>query len=393
MPPREAVALFRDVAVGLLHAHGKGVLHCDLKPANVLLDQDSRPRLADFGQSRLSHEQTPALGTLFYMAPEQADLQAVPDVRWDVYALGALLYCMLTGAPPYRSEAAVTEFETAADLEERLARYRQLIETSPPPADHRQMRGRRSRAGRHRRRLPGASIASERYANVQEVLDALNARDRRRARRPLVLLGFVGPALLLAVMSVFAWSSFETVMDESDEALRERALDSNSFAAKYVAKTVTNELEVLLSGRRRNGGQLPVSGTCWKRRLDDPEIAELRRQLNDPQTRASRRASNCEPSLSANPARQELQERVAGFVAGSRRAERRQLVCHRLRRACSWPARRTKTRWATISAWRTYFHGGDEDFPRDLAAQARASTSRRPTSRPCSTARSTTAGP
>lgn len=44
---REAVALFREVTVGLLHAHGKGVLHCDLKPANILLDQDGRPRLAD----------------------------------------------------------------------------------------------------------------------------------------------------------------------------------------------------------------------------------------------------------------------------------------------------------------------------------------------------------
>ncbi len=58
-----------------------------------------RPRLADFGQSRMSHEQTPSLGTLFYMAPEQADLNAVPDARWDVYALGAILYCMLCGFP------------------------------------------------------------------------------------------------------------------------------------------------------------------------------------------------------------------------------------------------------------------------------------------------------
>ncbi len=61
---QEAIELFRDVAIGLVHAHGKGVLHCDLKPANILLDQDGKPRLADFGQSRLSHEQTPVTGHL-----------------------------------------------------------------------------------------------------------------------------------------------------------------------------------------------------------------------------------------------------------------------------------------------------------------------------------------
>jgi serine/threonine protein kinase len=101
----EAVETFREIAIGLAHAHGKGILHCDLKPANILLDQDHRPRLADFGQSRLSHEQKPALGTLFYMAPEQADLEAVPDVRWDVYALGAILHCLLLGYPPHRNDA------------------------------------------------------------------------------------------------------------------------------------------------------------------------------------------------------------------------------------------------------------------------------------------------
>src|SRR5436190_16362695 len=132
LPLGEAVEMFREICVGLSHAHGKGVLHCDLKPANILLDQDHRPRLADFGQSRLSSEQTPALGTLFYMAPEQADLPAVPDVRWDVYALGAILYSMLTGAPPYRTDNAVSEMETASDLDDRLARYRELIAGSPP---------------------------------------------------------------------------------------------------------------------------------------------------------------------------------------------------------------------------------------------------------------------
>ena len=65
----EAVTIFREVVVGLIHAHGKGVLHCDLKPGNVLLDQDDRPRLADFGQSRLSSEQDARIGDAVLHAP------------------------------------------------------------------------------------------------------------------------------------------------------------------------------------------------------------------------------------------------------------------------------------------------------------------------------------
>ncbi|HEV3344541.1 MAG TPA: serine/threonine protein kinase, partial [Pirellulales bacterium] len=242
LPTPEAIELFRDVAVGLVHAHGKGILHCDLKPANVLLDQDALPRLADFGQSRLSHEQTPSLGTLFYMAPEQADLQAVPDARWDVYALGALLYAMLTGEPPYRNEQAVAEMQRAGSLEEQLVRYRRSIEQSPRPKAH--------------RRVPGVDRAlsdiihrclavdpHKRYANPQAVLDALYLRNARRARRPLLVLGLIGPMILLGIASFFGYNVFETSLSDSRDALTYRVLESDRFAAQFVAETVAREID------------------------------------------------------------------------------------------------------------------------------------------------------
>src|SRR5262245_19311027 len=169
LAPADAVELFREIAVGLAHAHGKGVVHCDLKPANILIDEDHKPRLADFGQSRLSHEQKPALGTLFYMAPEQADLQAVPDVRWDVYAIGAILYTLLVGVPPHRNDDTVSKIDAAGELEERLAHYRHTIRAAPPPGEHRKIAG-------VDRALPEiidrclAANPDDRFANVQEVL-------------------------------------------------------------------------------------------------------------------------------------------------------------------------------------------------------------------------------
>jgi eukaryotic-like serine/threonine-protein kinase len=242
VPVDEAVSLFRDVATGLVHAHGKGVLHCDLKPANILLDQDNKPRLADFGQSRLSNEQAPALGTMFYMAPEQADLDAMPDARWDVYALGALLYCMLTGEPPHRTGKTLSEFERTPDLTERLLRYRQSIEQSPPPAAHRKVR----RVDKMLAAIVDRCLAADpnkRYANVQSVLDALDERESRLARRTMMVLGAIGPALLLVVVAWFAWHGFSMAVKQSDTALTNRALESNRFAAQYVARTAAYQLE------------------------------------------------------------------------------------------------------------------------------------------------------
>ncbi|NQT40746.1 MAG: serine/threonine protein kinase [Planctomycetes bacterium] len=280
MPAAEAVDLFRDVAVGLVHAHGKGVLHCDLKPANILLDQDGKPRLADFGQSRLSHEQTPSLGTLFYMAPEQADLKAIPDAQWDVYALGALLYCMLTGEPPHRSEAKRKLLEEAEDIEQRLAQYRRAIQEGPLPTAHRRV----ARVDRDLAEIVDRCLApdpADRYPTVQAVLDALRTRAVRRSRRPMMVLGAVGPALLLLIGLFFSWQGFNAAVRQSDEALSARAQESNQFAARFVARTMANELQQ----RYRAVEDLAASPQlrlAMAHLIDDPDMHRLREQLNDP---------------------------------------------------------------------------------------------------------------
>lgn len=242
LPVGEAVEMFREIANGLLHAHGKGVLHCDLKPDNILLDQDRKPRLADFGQSRLSHEQTPALGTLFYMAPEQADLDAVPDARWDVYALGALLYCMLTGGSPYRSEALLSEIDSSPTLIDRLATYRNEIKQSPPPSAHRSVKG----IDRSLIEIVDRCLAvdpSERFPNVQSVLTSIRSRDAAKDRKPLVLLGLLGPLLFLSVLGLYGLSVSRQSVTESDRMVRTWAHESSRFAAKFVAEAVARRID------------------------------------------------------------------------------------------------------------------------------------------------------
>ena len=242
LPVETALPLVRELAVGLQHAHAKGVLHCDLKPANVLLDDAGNPRLCDFGQSRMTNEQSPSLGTLFYMAPEQASFAAIPEARWDVYGLGAILYTLLTGNAPFRSEKALERIGSGGHLVDRLARYREWIAASPLPQAHRRVAGvDRALATIIDRCL--AVAPEERFGNIQEVLDAFERREQERARRPLVWLGIIVPVVLIAIMSFFAWRGLRVALSQGDLALSDNVRELNQFAARYVAQHAERKLE------------------------------------------------------------------------------------------------------------------------------------------------------
>src|SRR5262249_11563371 len=112
LPIDDALGLAEQVARALAHAHAHGIVHRDLKPGNVWLATDGSARLGDFGLaapldgSRVTSEGM-LVGTVAYLAPEQA-LGRDPDPRADLYALGAVLYEMLCGRPPFLGDDAVT---------------------------------------------------------------------------------------------------------------------------------------------------------------------------------------------------------------------------------------------------------------------------------------------
>lgn len=195
MQPAEAARIGRQLAEGLSAAHARGVIHRDLKPANVLLDRNGDAYISDFGVARSLASggitQTGAVvGTPDYLSPEQARGDTV-DGRSDLYALGLLLYEMLTGAMPF-SGGTVSEI-----LAQRMLR-------SPPPVSTL-----RPQTPPWLTRLVDRLLRTQpahRLQSADEVIRAIDRREVPRDFRPTrgVWIG-LATAALVALAAVGAW--------------------------------------------------------------------------------------------------------------------------------------------------------------------------------------------
>ncbi|WP_372366971.1 serine/threonine-protein kinase [Candidatus Uabimicrobium sp. HlEnr_7] len=108
----ENLRIIHDIALALEYAHSKNVIHRDVKPGNIMIDKNGTPQLTDFGLAKALNADSvfitqsgKTMGTPAYMSPEQACGKDTIDARSDIYSLGAILYEMITGQPPFSGES------------------------------------------------------------------------------------------------------------------------------------------------------------------------------------------------------------------------------------------------------------------------------------------------
>jgi len=290
--PRAAAALVQTLAQAMHAAHQAGVIHRDLKPANVLLARDGTPKITDFGlakqlDSAVGQTQSGAvMGTPSYMAPEQAGgktKEIGPAV--DVYALGAILYEMLTGRPPFKAATTLdTIMQVVADepvppsrLQPKVPRDLETICLKCLQKDP---------AKRYRQALDLAEDLRRHQAGEPILARPVGALERvwRWCRRKPGLAAASAAALLgvLLALGTFAVAFF-IVSESRDEAIK-LAGEKDRLATKEYDQRVTAEklaeankqLAVEANERRKHAEKLAVQirfDQLFSRFKDNPAAA------------------------------------------------------------------------------------------------------------------------
>ncbi len=347
--------LVEQLCAGLEYAHGERIIHCDLKPANLMLDKNGRLKLADFGIARtVSDSMTrnalnQTTGTLLYMSPQQME-GGVPRVTDDIYALGATLYELMTGKPPFYTGDIMHQVRIVSPrpMQERL---KELELANDVPAEVEQVvMACLSKNAAHR---PQTAADVARLLNGEKV-----QRPIRVARSRLQVPGLLKEnkwwwASAAAVMlGIGVWTATDFAKTNKPIAVSARTVDTISFS-EPTASLITEPLAApKQQAAAVTPAQIAASGASVAAPASSPQISPknsptLAAGISNPErsesTRAPIRASEAQQTLPV------ASRKVAEVPAvGSNKATALQL----LQKGNSYVSARSKNRVLEVTSSR-----------------------------------------